>query len=241
MYRSGEGLTWSGARLCCPGGALKRSAFRLYRSGGGLNEAGLCPHRTVAPSEGPSWGPDGSAWSRRVTFGVFPGDPRPFCGTPAAVVVSPRCHSGHRQSVKGFLLFLLGWTLGATVVGWPLMQVYFSFAVGWPISRRFEQMRAVIPGAHPTRRYLIGGLLNLVVFALIIWACFSFGSKLFLYGIGLGVAIIGFKMFAGTRQAAIEAYQAMRPDLNDLGDLLVEGEFAKHGVVIEEPSLPRAG
>lgn len=136
------------------------------------------------------------------------------------------------------ILFALGMGTGLAVVGWPLMQVYFALAVGFPIARRFERAGNVIPQAKPSRRYVIGGLVNLALLVPTLWAVFTFGTRPFLYGTGLGVAYIAMKMLRGTKAAGIEAYQMIGPELNEIGKLLAEDDLARHGIVEKQSTTP---
>ena len=129
-----------------------------------------------------------------------------------------------------FLLLVLGICIGMIAVGWPLMQVYFSFVVGLPIAKRFEHMDGVIPGAHPVRRYAIGGFVNLAVMTIVVWSLFEFGSRPVMIGAGLSVAFVIVLMFGQTRQAGIEAYDSMRPELNWKGNLMTDDDLARHGI-----------
>lgn len=134
------------------------------------------------------------------------------------------------MSVRDVILFAVGTGTGLAIVGWPLTQVYFALVVGFPIARRFERAGNVISEARPSRRYVIGGLVNLVLLAIICWAVFAFGTRPFLIGTGLGVAYIVLSMLRRTKTAGIEAYQTIAPELNEIGKLLAQDDLARHGI-----------
>ena len=132
--------------------------------------------------------------------------------------------------MSNLFVILLGWIVGLAVIGWPLMQVFFSLIVGWPISKRFERIGGIAEGSKPSRRYFIGGIINLLILVGLVFLILLYSPTHFLYGAIVGTVIILFKMIFGIRQAAMEVYRELQGDLNEYGKFVAQEDFSNHGI-----------
>jgi hypothetical protein len=119
-------------------------------------------------------------------------------------------------------------------IGWPLMQVFYSWLIGWPIAKRFERGNMVIVGSRPSKQYFIGGLINAIILGVVTWTVFNYGTRMFFYGAALGTLLIFLRAIGGTRQAAVEAYQMIYPKLSSSGKLLADDDLRRHGITLPQ-------
>ena len=128
----------------------------------------------------------------------------------------------------------LGFVGGLLFIGWPAMQVYHSWMVGWPIARLFEKRQMIVFGRKPSQRYKFGGLINLAIAVAAVWAFLEFGSKTLIYASIAGGLLILTVAILRTRDATIETHEEIYSDLNGMGQTVVKDDMKKYGVDVSK-------
>ena len=129
-----------------------------------------------------------------------------------------------------FLLFSLGLVLGVTVFLWPFGIMVYSFLVGWPIANRFARKGWVMSGKRPAYRYLVAGCISSGALFGFFWVVLTFSPLILQKGLAFGIFLTVIRVFRGRRAAAIEAYEELYPELNEIGKLIAEDDLARHGI-----------